>query len=254
VSSDCLVAVDVGNSAVKLAVQRESSIIDHSIRIGASGWELSVIGWVRDQLGCRDTLWRIASVHRSATSQLEAAIRKSNQGAVISLVGYRDVPMMVEVDQPDRLGIDRLLGAYAACNRFGSPLVVIDAGSAITVDWVSQERHFCGGAILPGLLLQSRALVMGTDALPQVELASSNPLQLPAKNTTEAIRGGIVAGVCAGIDGLIGRYCETARLPSDRVIVVMTGGDAPTLSPHLRHSHQVCSNLVCRGLLDLPKS
>ena len=199
----CVVAVDVGNSAVKLAVQHdsanssdsrssspnkfepdaqmESEIVDHSIEIGSTGWELSVIGWVRDQLGCDDTLWRIASVHRSATSQLEHAISKSQLSAKVQLVTHRDVPMLANVDHPDRLGIDRLLSANPAFNRRKTALVVIDAGSAVTVDWVNAKGHFCGGAILPGLGLQSRALVMGTEALPQVEWNAETPMPLPAK-------------------------------------------------------------------------
>ncbi|MFK8112119.1 MAG: type III pantothenate kinase [Rubripirellula sp.] len=251
-NADCIVAVDVGNSAVKLAVQSDDLIIDHSIRIGSSGWELSVIGWVRDHLGCRDTHWRIASVHRPAALQLEAAIRKPDQGATIQQIYHQDVPMKIEVDQPDRLGIDRLLSAYAASNLVDAPLVVIDAGSAVTVDWVNQAGDFCGGAILPGLGLQSRALVMGTDALPEVEWSAGQSLSLPAKNTSDAIRGGIVIGMSASIDGLVDRYCEAAEVSLDKAHVVMTGGDAVTLSPHLRHPHEVRCNLVCRGLLDLP--
>lgn len=272
----CVVAVDVGNSAVKLAVQhgsvksggsrsnlpdeigsnaqQESVIVDHSIEIGSTGWELSVIGWVRDQLGCDDTLWRIASVHRSATSQLEHAISRSQLSAKVQLVTHRDVPMLADVDHPDRLGIDRLLGAYAAFNRKKTALVVIDAGSAVTVDWVNQQGHFCGGAILPGLGLQSRSLVMGTEALPQVEWNPEAPMPLPAKNTSDAIRGGIIAGVAGSIDGLIRRYKEGAGLQSNEFAVVVTGGDSPTLSPHLCNNHVVLPNLVCRGLLDLPKS
>lgn len=252
-SSGCLVAVDVGNSAVKLAVQNETQVIDHSIRLGSSGWELAVIGWVRDQLGCQTTHWRIASVHRSAAQSLDTTIRKSDQAALIELINRHDVPMKVDVDQPDRLGIDRLLSAFAASNQSDCPLVVVDAGSAVTIDWVDSNRVFCGGAILPGLGLQSRALVMGTDALPQIQWEASESLQLPAKNTTDAIRSGIVIGVSACVDGMLQRYCESFGMKPEQAKVVVTGGDATTISPHICCPHEVRQNLVCRGLLDLPK-
>jgi type III pantothenate kinase len=250
----CVVAVDVGNSAVKIAVRREQSIVDHSIRIGSARWEQAAIEWVRDQLGCNQTGWRIASVHRSAAIQLENAICDSYADASIHLVTRHDVPMRVDVDHPDQLGIDRLLNAYAARTRIDTPAVVIDAGSAVTVDWVSEAGHFCGGAILPGLGLQAKALATGTDVLPEIEWTGESAIQLPGKNTADAIRSGILAGTAAGVDGLIERYRNIAGVKAGEVPVVLTGGDGPRISPHLRHLHQIMPNLVCRGLLDLPRS
>ncbi len=251
-----VVAVDVGNTAVKLALQFESSVEHREIRIGSSGWELSAIGWVRDKLGSQQAAgnspqWRIASVHRTAATRLRHAIQSSQSGAVIRLVTWPDVPIEISVDSPDRIGIDRLLSAYAAWSRFGAPLVVIDAGSAITVDWVDSSGTFCGGAILPGLELQSHALVMGTESLPQIELNTDAPVKLPAKNTADAIRAGIVLGVASGLDGLIDRYAEQLGLSQQDFQVVLTGGDARNLSAHLRKSHQVVPSLVCLGLLQL---
>jgi type III pantothenate kinase len=255
----CIVAVDVGNTAVKLALKFESSIEYRKIRIGSSGWELSAIGWVRDKLGSQHAAgnspqWRIASVHRSAATQLRHAIRSAQTDAQIQLVTWPDVPIRTDVDDADRVGIDRLLSAYAGWLRFESPLVVIDAGSAITVDWVDSKGLFCGGAILPGLELQSRSLVMGTEALPQIELTTDSPVKLPAKNTADAIRAGIVLGVASGLEGLIQRYAEKFGLTENEFQVVLTGGDARTLSPHLRKSHQTISNLVCQGLLEVEGS
>jgi len=257
VSNDgSVVAVDVGNTAVKLALQFESSIEHREIRIGSSGWELSAIGWVRDKLGSHHAAgnspqWRVASVHRSAANQLRHAIELSQPNALIQLVTWPDLPIKIDVDDPDRVGIDRLLSACAAWSRFESPAVVIDAGSAITVDWVDPTGTFCGGAILPGLELQSRSLVMGTEALPQIELNTSSLVPLPAKNTADAIRAGIVLGVASGLDGLIDRYANVSGLRVDEFQVILTGGDARILSPHLRKSHQVVLNLVCQGLLQL---
>ncbi len=254
-NDSCIVAVDVGNTAVKLALQFESSIEYREIRIGSSGWELSAIGWVREKLGSQQAAgnspqWRIASVQRSAATKLRHAIASAQRDALIQQVTWPDVPIKMNVDSPDRVGIDRLLSAFAAWSRFGSPAVVIDAGSAITVDWVDPSGTFCGGAIMPGLELQSRSLVMGTEALPQIELNTDAPIELPAKNTVAAIRAGIVLGVAAALDGLIERYASA----SDKFIVVLTGGDARTLSPHVRKSHEVIFNLVCQGLLQIEGS
>ena len=252
----CIVAVDVGNTAVKLALKFDSSIEFREIRIGSSGWELSAIGWVRDKLGSQHAAgnsaqWRIASVHRSAAKQLQHAIRSAQNDALIHLVTWPDVPISMDVDEESRVGIDRLLSAYAAWLRFGHPVVVIDAGSAITVDWVDAGGKFCGGAILPGLELQSRSLVMGTEALPQIDLHTDSPVNLPAKNTAEAIRAGIVLGVASALDGLIQRYMERSGLSEHEFQVALTGGDAHNLSDHLRKPHHTIANMVCQGLLEI---
>lgn len=249
-----MVAIDVGNSAVKIAVLIDDSVIDHSIRIGPRGWEQLAVNWAQLQLQEDNTLWRVASVHQTAAGQLDRAIRKSNSDAIIELIGQRDIPMHANVDHPDKLGIDRLLSAYAALNRFGPPVVVVDAGSAVTVDWVDGGGQFCGGAILPGLGLQSRSLQRETEALPQLQWEHDTEVRLPAKNTIDAIRNGILIGTSAAIDELIRRYRDTAGAKLSDVQVAVTGGDAAALSQNLRHAHQVVPNLVCRGLLDLPRS
>jgi len=252
----CLVVADVGNTAVKLVLQTPSSIAHREIRIGTSGWEFAAIGWVREKLGSVSTAgsaipWRIASVQTAAATRLRHALDSAEPAAQVQLVSWRDVPIDVHVDCPDRVGIDRLLSSFAAWQRFSIPSVVIDAGSAITADWVSGDGAFCGGLILPGLALQARSLVMGTEALPQIELNSDSAIELPAKNTAAAIRAGIILGTAAALDGLIRRYACSSAVSENQFQVVLTGGDARTLCPHLRQSHELIPNLVCEGLLHL---
>lgn len=250
----CTVAVDVGNSVVKLATQRQGSVIDHAIGIESTRWQHAAIGWVQEQVECRDADWRIASVHHAAASRLSDALAQRESDTRIRFVSHRDVPMTLDIEHPDRLGIDRLLGAFAARNRLRLPAVVIDAGSAVTIDWINAEGHFCGGAILPGLGLQSRALAQGTEALPEIQWDAECPIRLPGRNTSDAIRSGILAGLAATIDALIERYGRVEGGRSGRVEAVLTGGDGPAISPHLGHPHQRIPNLVCLGLLDLPIS
>ncbi len=254
IDSSHLVAVDVGNSSVKLATSHGDSIRDHAIRHSSPRWEQAVLEWVEDLFGDQPIFWRLASVRRSAANQLSDAICDRASSPLIQFVTHHHVPMPIAVDHPDRLGIDRLLSAYAASRRFGLPAVVIDAGSAVTVDWIDDSGSFCGGAILPGLGLQSRSLATETEALPQLQWDQPGSVSVPGKNTRDAIRGGILVGVSAAIDELIVRYRQTAQVGPDQLQVVVTGGDAATISPHLRHNHRVVPNLVCRGLLDLPRS
>ncbi|MDA8743087.1 type III pantothenate kinase [Rubripirellula amarantea] len=259
-SGVCTVAVDVGNTAVKLALREGDQVVDHTIKHDHSHWHLEAIHWVQTVVACQETRWRISSVHRHAAETLIEAIENEVDASTIDCITFDDVPIEVAVDSPSKLGIDRLLSAFAASRLVPlqsrrSGMAVVDAGSAITVDWINHAGHFCGGAILPGLSLQSRALAMGTDALPEILWNTDRPLRLPATNTNDAIHGGILIGVAGAIDSLVSRYFQGQDEPlTSPGIVILTGGDANTLSPHLQSPHQTHAHLVCRGLLELPVS
>ena len=175
--------------------------------------------------------------------------------------------MEVDVDFPDRVGIDRLVSAYAASMRFSTPLIVVDAGSAVTIDFVrpgvSERCTFAGGAIFPGLHLQHAALATGTEGLrlqTAAEHSGANfqPL-VPARNTETAIRVGVLAAIAGGVDRLVQEY-QSANFSAasqkngdihNTPRLVLTGGDGPTISAYLRAKHDLVPNLVCLGLMDL---
>ncbi len=254
-SIPCSVAVDVGNTAIKLAVQKNDQVIDHAIAIDQSQWQTIVMDWVREHAGCGKTHWRISSVHRRAAEKLIAAIKDTRPPADIDIISHRDVPMKVAVDHPDQLGIDRLLSAYAASRRIETDkrsggMVVIDAGSAITIDFVDHQSIFRGGSIMPGLELQARSLAAGTDALPQITWQQTASLSIPATNTHDAILSGILLGTAGAIDRLVDCLIDQASVPTN-VPVIMTGGNADLLTHHLNKNHHRFSNLVCCGLLEL---
>ena len=248
--SPCIVAVDVGNSAVKLSAGGTGlATTSRSVPLESPAWPQQTMDWVRDQLGCQQAQWRIASVHRTAAEQLGRAISAAHFDARIHLVTRHDVPMRLRVDHPDRVGIDRLLSAWAASRETQRAVAVVDAGSAVTVDWIDASGEFQGGAILPGLNLQTASLAVGTDALPQIAWADAGRFQVPAKNTADAIRLGVLAGTAGAIDRLIDLYAQSLDEPYD---VFLTGGDSAALSPHLRREHRQYANFVCRALLELP--
>jgi type III pantothenate kinase len=227
--------------------------MDHSIGLDRGSWQSDAIAWVQDQLGRQTIHWRIASVHQPAAESLRQAIAAQQPNTRADQAHWHDVPLKTRVDEPDRLGIDRLLSAYAASNRFTVPLIVIDAGSCVTVDYVSSESEFVGGAILPGLSMQARALAAGTDALPHIRLQAETALPVPGQNTVDAIRLGVLLGLAGSIERLVEDYQDLSPGSPQNCQVVVTGGDAATLSPRLRFTHEITPNLVCRGLLDLPR-
>lgn len=168
---------------------------------------------------------RLASVARQTsllTAALEAAYGVTVERALVVAdcagvrCGYRE---------PSRLGVDRWLAVLAAAARFpGEDLVVVDAGTAVTVDVVSAGVH-SGGFIGPGLHMMRAALYAETAAVQVPALQSDLPAR-PGDNTAAAVSGALLLMVLGLVEQARTRYAPLARL-------VITGGDGPVLLPAL---------------------
>jgi len=169
-------------------------------------------------------------------------------------------PLVVDVDEPARVGLDRLLNAIAAnrIRRKSTPAIIVDCGTATTVDVVSETGAFSGGAILPGFTLCARALHRYTEVLPLISLEELFALPVsedthPAlgKNTHEAIRSGVFWGQIGAIRELVDRLCESAcpgRGEDRDIDLLITGGGARLLVPHLPDAVH-CPSLPLQGLV-----
>lgn len=138
------------------------------------------------------------------------------------------------------LGIDRALAVWGAIVRFGSPMLVIDAGTALTFTGAGGDHHLIGGAILPGFSLQFQALDQRTAALPFVQM--SNAETLPphwAVNTEDAIASGVIHTLLAGVQEFIHAWWQ--QFPGSSVVI--TGGDGDRLYHYLK---QRAANLTSR--------
>lgn len=144
------------------------------------------------------------------------------------------LPLEIRVDSPRTVGMDRLLNAVAGniIRPKNKPMIIVDSGTATTVDFVAADGAFEGGAILPGLQMGSRALHQYTALLPRIlneELAGAPPDAL-GKNTRDAIRSGLFWGQLGAVKELVRHLCE--RLGEEPVTVV-TGGAGRLLAPQL---------------------
>ncbi len=144
------------------------------------------------------------------------------------------------------LGIDRALALLGAGETWGFPVLVIDAGTALTFTGADNHRNLIGGAILPGLGLQFSTLSQKTGQLPNIEL----PQQLPpryAVNTQEAIQSGIIYTILAGIKDFIEAWLKD--FPESNVVI--TGGDRTVLFNYLKSQYPqiiVEKNLILWGI------
>ena len=139
------------------------------------------------------------------------------------------------------VGIDRLLNAVGA-NRLRSahtPAVVVDLGTAITVDLVGPQGDFLGGAILPGIGTSARALYEFTDLLPLLDMhALAEPPPPLGTATTEALRSGLYWGAVGGVRELITRLGEAGEI--DAADPFLAGGTAPAVAASCRRTRSMC--------------
>lgn len=237
-----LIAVDIGNSRIKLGQFQykandqkrpdpffePSDAFDLAITDRSGQFDdVRLVAWCGEHVG-GNAAWMVASVHRGATERFVAAVTKlaaqSNATWPLRQINYRDVPLTIRVDQPERVGIDRLLAALAAdrLRQRDRAAIVVDLGTAITVDLVDDSGAFVGGAILPGIAMSARALAEQTDALPHVGVDRlDRPPAALGKSTVKAIESGLYWGAVGAIRELITLYSADAAVPPD---VFVTGG------------------------------
>lgn len=154
----------------------------------------------------------------------------------------------VQLDNPKEVGADRLVNGIAAWKLNKTKQVVIDFGTAITFDCVTEKCAYLGGSILPGIAISLEALANKTAKLPHVDV-SNVPSQIIGKSTVEAMKSGILYGYGAMINGLVaGIRSEMTSDPDEPFKVVATGGMAQLIAPFTQSIDLIEPKLTLQGL------
>ncbi|MHB8536132.1 MAG: type III pantothenate kinase [Sulfuricaulis sp.] len=150
--------------------------------------------------------------------------------------------------QPDQLGADRWAALIAARGLTSSAACVVDCGTAVTVDALSRDGEFLGGAIFPGMRLLRAGLARGTEAIDDVEGDAADSL---ARSTADGVAAGVLFGLAGAVERLIDEYRRTL---GGNMEIFLTGGDAPRLAPRLRVTVTPVPDLVLKGLARIADS
>lgn len=172
----------------------------------------------------------IASVNDPVADAVTRSITKGPLAGVEVLRVGRDLPIPIShtLDDPSSVGHDRLLNAIGAFAKTGQACVIIDAGTAVTIDFVDGEGSFHGGAIMPGVQMMLDALHERAVSLPGVrfEAPSNDPFGCDTKS---AMLMGVAEAVRGGVHALISRFANYYEAYPQ---IIATGGDAPALFEH----------------------
>ena len=234
------IAVDVGNSCIKAGL----------VPAPAGAWNsvYRVNHPQEFQLAAEPLHWWIASVNRRKCDELTGWIEAHRGRDRIQLLDWSHVPLDIQVAAPQLVGMDRLCSAVAGHAMAGDqPCIVVDAGTAITVDAVSGGGEFLGGNIFGGLRGALDQLAQSTDALPRLEIpVVLDDVDAFGKTTAQAMQSGVVLAIVGGISEIVGRMQRAFRHSAQ---VILTGGTAPLLKSQLQFEYTLVEHLVLDGVV-----
>ena len=237
-----LAVIDAGNTTYTVGLFRNHGLVARRSFSRVDAGSAGAIAAYLDEFPPPSVAVRLAGVNSEAVTRLEALLQSRFRLAVAP----RDFTAPIEnLCRPQAgVGLDRLFCAAAAAAKGRLPAVVIDAGTAITVDLVDGQGRFRGGAIAPGLGISFAALHQHTGGLPLIEPSDlGDAVPALGTNTKAAIQSGVVRGLA----GLVDRLVDEIAAP-EPVRVVLTGGDGSRLSAYLRSDFELEPDLILWGL------
>lgn len=151
--------------------------------------------------------------------------------------------MPIQYDNPKEVGADRIVNAVAGYEKYRTPLIIVDFGTATTFDYVNRKGEYCGGAIAPGLLISMEALFQRASKLPRVDIVK--PPAVIARNTVNSMQAGIFYGYVGLVDEIVTRMRAESK---DTPRVIATGGLAGLIAPESKTIEAVEEYLTLEGL------
>jgi len=245
-----LLAIDIGNTNIVIGCIKDDEIV-FKARIATDRIRTS------DQYGVeiKNMLEafgvQIADIDDCIISSVVPPVFNSVRTGVIKIIGKQ--PMVVgpglktglniHVDVPTQVGSDRIVIAVAALAEYEAPLILMDMGTATTIEVVEPENVYVGGIIFPGVMVSLDALTSRAAQLPGISL--DKPKQVIGKNTIDCMRSGMMYGTAAMIDGLIERIEEEL---GHKTTIVATGGLAQFITPLCKREIILEKELLLKGL------
>ena len=235
--------IDYGNTLVKIALFHKSSVITIKSFKSMSVEQLKQI--LEEIEYKNEHTLSIKNAIVSSVINYPDAVKSylKQQFNLLELKTHTPLPIKIRYKTPETLGNDRIALAVAGSQLYPEKdILVIDAGTCITYDFVNKNKEYFGGGISPGIHMRFKSLNTFTDNLPLVNPTDS--IELIGNSTTESILSGVMNGIYSEIDGIIDRY----KIDFPGVEIILTGGDIIYFDKKLKNNIFANSNLVLKGL------
>ena len=251
-----LLVVDIGNTNTVLGVFNKDELL-FRYRVATNLKRTS------DELVA--TLFNMFGIHNVNKNMIEDTIISSvvpdimyswqscNRklfGKEALIVNYTtDTGIRVDYDSPREVGADRIVDAVAVYNKYGGPSIVVDMGTAITFDVITEDGRYLGGSIAPGIRIGQNGLFGSTAQLPKIELRQ--PETAIATTTSESMNAGIVYGYISMVDGIISQILAELREKHNikgEINIIATGGFSELISTESKYINLIEPDLMLNGL------
>ena len=235
--------IDYGNTFVKVALFQKGSL--NKIKSFRSLLVEDLDQFLKDFENKNDSTRQIKNVILSTVVNYPESIKTwlIQKYNLLELNSYTTLPVKIIYKTPETLGNDRIALAVAGSQLCpDKDVLIIDAGTCITYDYVSKNKEYFGGGISPGINMRFSALNTFTDKLPLVK-PTDHP-ELIGNSTTGSILSGVMNGVFSEIDGIIDKY----KINFPEIEIILTGGDIIYFDKKLKNNIFANSNLVLKGL------
>jgi len=232
--------IDISNSYVKFAFASRTRV-SAPARIATKKLSSSVVGALLARRTVRKVV--VSSVVPAKNSTISKAAKK--KAKVLWLDWKLNLGVGIDYPKPKSIGADRLANAAAVAELYGCPAVVVDFGTAVTFDIVSERRSYVGGVIAPGLEAMTNFLYQRTALLPRISL--KEPRNAVGKSTLEAMLSGAVFGYRGLVKEILARI-KAEQFPHKKVYVIATGGYARLIARDLPEIGVIRPHLTLEGL------
>lgn len=244
-------AIDVGNTQTVLGLFDGRDLLEHwrvstDASLTADELRLKVSGLMlasgRDWGEVERVV--VASVVPALTLAYEEMAKEGTGRSPMVVGPGLKTGLPIRYDDPREVGADRIVNALAAMEEYGAPVIVVDFGTATTVDVIDSSGAYIGGAIAPGVETSAEALFRAAARLSKVDLEP--PVKAIGSNTRESVQSGLLLGAAAMVDGLVRRcFAEMGT----ECPVVATGGLAARMVPLCETIEVADPDLTLRGLM-----
>ena len=234
-----IIAIDIGNSDVVLGLVKDSKTLQSwrlhtSIHQSVDEYEILVRGMLfACEFSLKEAQGAVLSSVVPELTEVFTILLENLIGKPPILVSHKsNIGIKINTETPAKVGQDRLFNASAAYHQYKTSLIIIDCGTATTLDIVTADGFFQGGVICPGLLISADVLFSKAAQLFQVNLEI--PENVIGKNTTDSLKSGLIYGYGGMIDSLIKRITdEITQQGQPKPTAVITGGLAAKILPIL---------------------
>jgi type III pantothenate kinase len=249
-----LLAIDVGNTNIVLGVFDGATLVQ--------SWRLQTVrertsdelGLLVDGLFAHSRIERVqirgvilGSVVPPLTGTIAAMVQRYFGVTALVVEPGVNTSMPILYDHPAEVGADRIVNAIAAYEKFGGaaahPLIVVDFGTATTLDAISAKGEYLGGAICPGVQISADALFQRAARLPRIDVRK--PARIVGRTTVAAMESGLFYGYVGMVEGLVRRMNEEL---GGNAICIATGGLADVIAPETPLIQHVDADLTLQGL------